>query len=338
MMTCWSMDQLGRDHLALRSMPVPEPGPGGVLVKVAAVSLNYRDLLVIDDTYRNLPIGLPFTPASDMCGTIVAVGKDVIRFGKGDRVISVVIPEWIDGPPLGSGQHPANKTLGGFHPGVLAEYVALPQNWLVAAPTSLSDIEASTLTAAGITAWAALVEQNRVRPGATVLIQGTGGVALFALKIAKILGAEVIVTSGSSDKLERVRALGADHCIDRTATDWVEEVFRITGGRGVDHIIELAGGPGLAQSVAAVTVGGRIQIAGGLDRYEVSAPTPPILLKAVTMQGVLAGPRRALEDFVRAVDANGLKPVIAHRYAFNELPQALKHLQAGAFGKIVLGL
>ena len=219
---------------------------------------------------------------------------------------------------------------------MLCEYVALPQDWLVAAPISLTDAEASTLSIAGCTAWAAIVEQNNVKPGSTVVIQGTGGVALFSLQIAKLLGATTIVTTSSPDKAQRVMQLGADHVIDRSAGDWAEEVLRLTNGLGADHIIELVGGKGVAQSVSAAAIGGHTQIAGGLDEYAMSAPIAPMFHKRLRLQGVVAGPRRAFDDFIRAVDANQLKPVIAKRYAFDELPQALAHLDDGAFGKIVI--
>jgi NADPH:quinone reductase-like Zn-dependent oxidoreductase len=169
-----------------------------------------------------------------------------------------------------------------------------------------------------------------------VVIQGTGGVALFSLQIAKSLGARTIVTTSSAEKAHRVRQLGADHVIDRSVSDWAEEVLRLTAGNGADHIIELAGGAGVAQSVSATAIDGHIQITGGLDEYAFSAPIVPMFHKRIRIQGVVAGSRRAFEDFIRAVDINQLKPVIAERYGMAELPRALAHLQAGAFGKIVI--
>ncbi|MGH8348797.1 MAG: zinc-dependent alcohol dehydrogenase family protein [Pseudomonas sp.] len=333
----WTTSSLGLSTLSLGDVPIPKPGYGEVLVKVAAVSLNFRDLLIIENgLYQTLTF--PFVPGGELAGSVTAVGEGVTRFGTGDRVVSYVIPEWLEGPPPGDGRESGIKTLGHLYPGVLCEYVALPQDWLVAAPTSLNDVEASTLSVAGCTAWAAMVEQNDVKPGSTVVIQGTGGVALFALQIAKMLGATTIVTTSSEDKAQRVIQLGADHVIVRSAGDWADEVLRLTNGRGADHIIELVGGAGMAQSVAAVAIDGHIQIAGGLDEYAMSAPIPPMFHKRLRMQGIVAGPRRAFEDFIRAVDANHLKPIIAKRYAFDELPQALAHLKAGAFGKIVIDI
>ena len=331
----WTLSEYGQSALSLETVAIPQPAPGEVLVKVAAVSLNYRDLIIIESgLYEQL--SFPFVPGGEMAGTVVAVGEGATRFGNGDRVVTFVIPDWIEGAPPGDGRGSGIQTFGHFHPGLLSEFVVLPQDWLVAAPRTLTDVEAATISIAGCTAWAAMVEQNDVKPGATVVIQGTGGVALFALQIAKLLGATTIVTTSSPDKARRVKELGADHAIDRTMVDWAEEVLRLTNGRGADHIIELVGGAGMAQSVSAAAIDGHIQIAGGLDEYAFSAPIPPMFHKRLRLQGIVAGPRRAFEDFIRAVDANHMKPVLAKSYTFDELPQALAHLQGGAFGNIVV--
>jgi len=331
----WEMGAIGRDALKLAEVPVPEVRPGEVLVKVAAASLNYRDKLVIE-TGMGLPLGFPFTPGSDLAGTVETVGEGVTRFEPGTRVISTFSPGWIDGTPNGNARIAPYRTLGGFYPGVLADYVAFPADWFVAAPASLDAAEASTLPCAGLTAWFALVERGGVKAGTTVLVQGTGGVSLFGLQIAKAHGAQVIVTSASAEKLERAKALGADHGIDRKAGDWVEAVWRITGDHGADHIFEIAGGADLGRSAAAVAVHGRISVIGVLEGFEVASPVAPILLKSPTIQGISVGHRRALEDFVAAVDRTGLKPVIDRRYAFGELPAALDHLDRGPFGKLVI--
>jgi NADPH:quinone reductase-like Zn-dependent oxidoreductase len=333
----WTMNALGRSNLEMTTAPVPRPGPGEALVKVSAVSLNYRDKLVIDSG-MGLALAFPFIPASDLAGTIVTMGAGAARFKPGDRVISTFAPGWIDGKPAGDARTPPYRTLGGAHPGVLAQYVAFPEGWLSAAPATLGDAEASTLPVAGLTAWFALIERGALRAGETVLVQGTGGVALFGLQIAKAHGAKVIVTSGSAEKLARAEALGADYGIDRTAGDWVEAVYRVTGDRGVDHILEIAGGAGLGQSIRAVAVHGRISVIGVLDGFEVSSPSGPLLLKSPTIQGIGVGHRRSLEDFVRAVDSVELKPVIDRRYALDDLPAALEHLDGGPFGKIVIEL
>jgi NADPH:quinone reductase-like Zn-dependent oxidoreductase len=331
----WEMDAIGRNRLTLKEAPIPEPEAGEVLVKVGAVSLNYRDKLVIESG-MGLPLAFPYTPGSDLAGTVQAVGDGVTRFAAGDRVISTYAPGWIDGAPLGSGRVPPYRTLGGVYPGVLAQYVAFPEDWFVRAPDSLDDVEGSTLPCAGLTAWFALVEKGSLHAGEIVLVEGTGGVALFGLQIAKAHGARAIVVSRSAEKLERARALGADHGIDRSSEDWVEAVYRLTADHGADHILELVGGAHLGKAVRAAAVGGRIYQIGGLEGFEVAASAGPLMLKNVTVQGIGVGHRRALEDLVSAVDRTGLKPVIDQRYTVADLPAALDHLDRGAFGKIVV--
>lgn len=331
----WEMDGIGRDKLVLRTVPIPAPKPGEVLVKVAAVSLNYRDKLMTDSGMGQ-PLVFPFTPGSDLAGVAQAIGDSVTRFAPGDRVISVFAPDWIDGPPHGNGRIPPYRTLGGIYPGVLAEYVALPADWFIRAPSSLDDDEASTLPCAGVTAWFALVEKGRIGAGDTVLIEGTGGVALFGLQIAKTRGAKVIVVSSGAEKLARAKALGADHGIDRSQEDWVEAVYRLTDDRGVDHVLELVGGAHLAKAVRAAAVDGRIYQIGVLEGFEVSAPAGPLMLKNVTVNGIGVGHRRALEDLVADVDRTGLKPAIDKRYPLADLPAAFDHLDQGPFGKIVI--
>jgi NADPH:quinone reductase-like Zn-dependent oxidoreductase len=332
----WEMDGIGRDRLELRDVPIPEPGPGEVLVRVAAVSLNYRDKMVVESG-RGLPLAFPFTPCSDLAGTVAALGADVTRFVVGEDVISTFTPDWIDGRRQGDARTPAYRTLGGYYPGALADYVALPADWFVRAPSTLSHAEASTLPCAGVTAWFALVERGRVSAGETVLVEGTGGVSLFGIQIAKLHGAEVIV-SGSADKVARALELGADHGIDRRQDGWVEEVLRITGDRGADHILEVVGGPHLANAVQTAAVGGRIYQIGALAGFEVSAPAMPLMLKDVTIHGIGTGHRRALERLVAAVDRTGLKPVVDERYPLGELPAAFEHLEHGPFGKIVIDM
>lgn len=330
----WEMDGIGREHLALQTTPVPEPGPGQVLVEVAAVALNFRDKMVVE-TGRGLPLAFPFTPGSDLAGTVVAVGEDITRVEPGQRVISTFTPGWIDGRRRGDARTPSYRTLGGYYPGVLAEYVTLSEDWLVAAPSTLSDAEASTLPCAGVTAWFALVERGHVQAGEIVLVEGTGGVALFGLQIAKMHGAEVIVST-TPDKLPRVMALGADHGVDRRREDWLEAVWQITGDHGADHVMEIIGGPHLGQAVHAAAVGGRIYQIGALDGFDLLAPAMPLMLKDVTVFGIGTGHRRALERLVAAVDRTAVKPVIDARYPLEDLPAAMDHLDRGAFGKIVI--
>jgi len=220
---------------------------------------------------------------------------------------------------------------------MLASHVLLDAAWAVAAPATLDFAEASTLPCAGLTAWFALAETGALRPGQTVLIHGTGGVALFGLQLARLHGARAIVISGSEDKRAQTLALGASHVLMRNG-DWPAEVRRLTGGRGADHVLELASGPNLDRSLQATAQGGRVSIIGMLGGETLGASFYAMVLGRVTVQGIGVGHRRALEDLVRAVDANALKPVIAARYGFDALPAALDHLERGAFGKVVVTL
>lgn len=328
------MDAVGREHLRLQDVPKPRPTGNEVLVRVAAVALNYRDKMVTDSG-RGLPLTFPFTPGSDLAGSVVAVGDTVDRFTVGDDVISTITPDWIDGPRPGDARSPWYRTLGGFYPGVLAEYVALPQEWFVRAPSTLDPAAASTLVTAGLTAWFGLVERGGLRSGETVLIEGTGGVGLFGLQIAKAHGARVIV-SGSAEKLAVAADLGADHVVDRRRDDWIEEMWRLTADRGVDHVLELVGGPHLEAAARVAAVGGRIYQIGAVGGWTVETAVEPLLFKDITIHGIGTGHRRALEDLVVFVDNVGLKPVIDQRYGFEELPSALHHVERGPIGKVVV--
>lgn len=331
----WVIDRHGRDALRIDESPVPHPAAGEVRVAVSAVALNARDLLMIEHG-MGVALNFPFVPASDMAGVVDAVGEGVGRFRPGDRVITNFMPEWIDGRPGGTAREPSYRTLGGHYPGVLAEQVCFPEDWFTRAPDTLDDASASTLPVAGLTAWFSLIEQGRLKAGDTVLVPGTGGVALFALQIAAAHGAEVIITSSSDNKLHCALELGASHTIDRRTCDVVTEVLAVTGGRGVDHVLDLVGGDNFERSVAAVAPGGRVSVIGLLEGAELRAPTVPVLLKAPVIQGIVTGHRRALEDLVRAVDRIGLKPVIDRRYPLTDLPAALDHLAAGPFGKVIV--
>ncbi|EHK54264.1 zinc-dependent alcohol dehydrogenase family protein [Allomesorhizobium alhagi] len=332
----WTLKDVGRANLGLVSAAVPTPAEHEILVKVAAVSLNYRDLLLIEDGLGFAAKADPFVPASDAAGVVIAAGTAVTRFKPGERVISTFIPGWIDGPGFGTAREPNYRTLGGAMQGVLSEYIVLDQDWAVKAPEGLDDIEASTLPCAGLTAWTALVERGRLHAGQTVVVQGTGGVALFGLQIAAAHGADVIVVSGDDDKLERAKALGARHGINRKKEDWVEAIYRLTGDRGADHILEIVGGAHLGRALQAAAVFGRVSLIGVLEGFEISGHFAPLALKHLTVEGIQVGHRKSLEDFVRAIDQTGFKPVVDAEYAFADLPAALDHLARGPFGKIVM--
>jgi NADPH:quinone reductase-like Zn-dependent oxidoreductase len=228
--------------------------------------------------------------------------------------------------------------LGGEFQGVLADYVVMPEDWLVRAPASLDAGEAATLPCAGVTAWSALVETGKLKAGETVLVHGTGGVALFGLAIARAMGASVYVVTSSDDKAARVKALGAAGVLRRDSGDWVPEFYRLTGDHGADHVVETVGGANLGRSVSAAAPGGRVALIGVIDGFEVTAPTGPLMLKWVTVQGIGVGPRSSLEALAAAVESVGIKPVIDRRYRLEELPAALDHLARGPFGKLVIEL
>jgi NADPH:quinone reductase-like Zn-dependent oxidoreductase len=333
----WVLSGVGREAMKLEEVPVPTCGDDEVLVKVNAVALNYRDQDVIAGNMG--AFDWPLTLASDMSGTVVGAGMSVSQFAVGNRVLSTFFPEWRDGGPLGSARQPNYESLGGHYQGVLSEYVVFPAAWLTNGPSSLDEAEASTLPCAGLTAWYALVERGGVEKGQSVLIEGTGGVALFGAQIAKAKGATVILVSGSDEKLERARGLGlADHVINRHGADWVEKVYDFTSGRGVDHVLETIGGSHLDKALAAVAPGGRISMIGALEGGQISGSAGPLLLKGPVIQGIAVGHRRAQQDFVKAIDDLHIKPVIDARYRLSDLPSALDHLSRGAFGKIVVDL
>jgi NADPH:quinone reductase-like Zn-dependent oxidoreductase len=333
MMMRYEMPDFGIDRLKLVPALRPIPKPGEVLVAVEAVSLNYRDLVVAENR-MTADLRFPFTPTSDMTGKVVAIGEGVTRFAPGDRVISTYITNWIDGEPLSWANSP---TQGGPIPGMLSQFVATPADWCVRAPDSLSAEEASTLPVAALTAWMALIELGHLRPGQTVVVQGTGGVSLFAVQFAAAAGAKVIVTSSSDDKLARAKALGAAHGINRvTSPDWEIIVAQLTDGRGADHILEMAGGDNMKRSIAAVAPGGRISVIGLLESEELATPIMPLLASRASIVAVAVGPRRVLEDVVRMVDHHRIKPEIDAVYGFSEVGEAFAHLRRGAFGKIVV--
>ena len=333
----WELNEIGRQNLKLSEVEIPQPDSNEVLVRVNAVSLNFRDKVIIEGHMgNNMP--MPFTPGSDMAGIIVSVGPKTTRFSPGERVISSFNADWIDGKLKNTAKNPHYNTVGYAFQGVLAEYVVMNEEWLVKSPQTLTDAEASTLVCSGLTAWFALIERGGLRAGETVLVQGTGGVALFALQIAKSVGAEVFITSSSDEKLAASAALGADHGINRNKENWVEAIYRLTDERGIDHVVDTVGGRNFADSVRAVASHGRISLIGMMDTHDTSASGMLLLLKSPTIQGIGVGHRRALEDFVRAVDSVKLKPVIDKSFRFDQLPEALELLEKGAFGKIVINV
>jgi NADPH:quinone reductase-like Zn-dependent oxidoreductase len=305
-----------------------------VLLKLRAASLNYRDLMMVKGLY-NPRMALPRIPVSDGAGEIVAIGEGVSRVKPGDRVAAIFMQTWLEGgPTVAKGQ----SALGGPIDGLLGEYAVLSQEGVVHFPEHLSYEEAATLPCAGVTAWNALITQGGLKAGDTVLVQGTGGVSIFGLQIAVMTGARVIVTSSSDEKLERARHLGAAHTINYKQTpDWDKRARELTGGTGVDHIIEVGGAGTLNKSLSAVRMGGCISMIGVLAGGSGEINTISILMKAVRVQGVFVGSRDMFEAMNRAVEVGKMKPVVDRVFQFSEAREALKFMESGAhFGKICI--
>ncbi|KZT21809.1 NAD(P)-binding protein [Neolentinus lepideus HHB14362 ss-1] len=325
----------GIRSLVLEEEPVPKPKDNEVLVKVHAVSLNYRDLLIASGTY-SVRVKPNVIPASDMSGTIVSLGSDVKGWQVGERVCANFFLDYVFGEIT---DEIIETALGAGVDGVLTEYRAFPTHSLVKVPDNLSHIEASTLPCAGVTAYNSLLGPRPVKAGETVLCIGTGGVSIFAAQIAKASGAGAIVTSSSDDKLELAKKLGAKHGINyKTHPDWEKEVLKITNGRGVDHVIEV-GGPGtFDKSIASVRLGGNIYILGivaGLN--EVSSVPLKILQKGINVRGVLVGPRSSFEDMNRLIEVNNVKPAVSKVFSFEKAKEAYEFLQAQKHvGKVVI--
>lgn len=335
-MEVWQLEEgFALDKLVKAERPEAEPGPGEVLLEMRAASLNYRDWLTINGGYgpRN---SLPLVPLSDGVGEVIAVGAGVERVGVGDRVSPVFFPAWIGGEPT-----PAKfrLTLGGPLDGVLRRRMVIGADAVVRVPEHLSDAEAASLPCAGLTAWSAIATQGRVGPGDVVLVQGTGGVALFALQFAKLAGASVILISSRDDKLARGRQLGADAVINyRKAPDWDKQVKALTGGEGCDHIVELGGADTLARSVRAARVGGTISLIGVLSGADASFSLPLVVMRNLRLQGVTVGSRDGFEAMVRAMAAHRLHPVVDRVFRFEDAPKAFAAFaEARHYGKICIG-
>jgi len=333
-MKVYEVKEFGIENLALVNREEPQPGANEVLVKFHAASLNYRDLMFVNGVY-NPKAKLPAVPFSDAAGEVTAVGSNVTRWKVGDRVCPIFTQGWIEGEP----SFQKNRaTLGaGALDGVLREYGAFDENGLVRIPEHLSFEDAATLPCAAVTAWDALVDSGRLKAGQTVLALGTGGVSIFALQLAKMHGARVIITSSSDEKLERAKKLGADETINyKSAPDWDKEVLSRTNKIGVDHVIEVGGAGTLSKSLNSARVGGHVALIGVLASGNDFNPLS-VLMKNVRLQGILVGSRKMFEDMNSAIEANKLKPVIDKTFGFEEVREALKYMESGShFGKIVI--
>ncbi|GED23868.1 zinc-dependent alcohol dehydrogenase family protein [Halomonas halmophila] len=325
----------GLDQLHLQERDAPgEPGPGEVRVRLHASSLNFHDYGVVSGA---MPTADGRIPMSDGAGVVEAIGKDVEEFRVGDSVVSTFFPTWLTGPAeVGD----FTTVPGDGVEGYAREQVIRPATWFTHAPRGYSHAQAATLTTAGLTAWRALVVEGGLKAGDSVLVLGTGGVSIFALQFAKAMGATVIATSSSDEKLARLAALGADHTINyRTTPAWGAEVKSLTDGRGVDHIVEVGGPATLVQSIDAIRIGGHISLIGVLTGRGGDIPTAKLMARQARLQGIIVGSRAHQQAMIRGIEALGIEPVIDHHFALENIADAFRHQESQQhFGKICLDI
>jgi NADPH:quinone reductase-like Zn-dependent oxidoreductase len=328
----WQISSFGIDSLELVERTTPAPGPGEVLVALRAVSLNYRDLMVVKGLY-NPKMRLPRIPCSDGAGEVVAVGSGVMGWKLGDRVAGIFMQNWFDGPLTAAKSRGA---LGGDIDGMLADYIVLKEEGLVAIPGHLSFQEAATLPCAAVTAWNALAGGD-IKPGSTVLIQGTGGVSIFALQFAKLNGARVLGISSSNEKLDREKSMGLDAGLNyRDNPEWDRWAMDQTGGEGVDLVVEVGGQGTLARSLKAIRPGGTIAQIGVLTGSAEPIPIPLILHKMVRIQGIYVGSRKDFVEMNRAIALSQMHPVY-EEFDWSQTREVLGRMGEGShFGKLVL--
>jgi NADPH:quinone reductase-like Zn-dependent oxidoreductase len=330
----FEIPEFGIDQLRMTDAEVPRPGPGQVLVRMKAASLNFRDLRVVQGSY-NPRLKRPMRPLSDGVGVVEEVGPGVERWKNGDRVAGIFMQKWVDGPIT---RDKWNSALGGAIQGVLAEYVVFPEDGLVAPPSFLTEEEAACLPCAAVTAWHALFESEPAVPGQTILIQGTGGVSVFALQFGKAAGLRTIVTSSSDEKLERVRAMGAAETVNYKKTpEWEEVARKLTDGVGVDNVVEVGGSDTLPKSLKAVRIGGLVSVIGLLSGAQSTVAPTSILMNSIRLQGIYVGSRWMFERMNRAIAFHKIKPVVDRVFPWDEFPDALRYMeQQQHFGKICL--
>ncbi|MGN2435353.1 NAD(P)-dependent alcohol dehydrogenase [Pseudomonas syringae USA007] len=324
----------GYDQVSVGESEVLAPKSGEITVRLHANSLNYHDFAVVTGMWAPTEKRIPM---ADGAGVVTAVGEGVSEFKVGDSVVSTFFPEWISGEPLVEG---FVTVPGDGVDGYAREQVTARATSFTHAPLGYSHAEASTLTTAGLTAWRALMVDDSLKAGDTVLVQGTGGVSIFALQFAKMVGATVIATSSSDEKLERLQAMGADHLINyRKDSNWGETARKLTGGRGVDHIIDVGGPSTLQHSMNAARVAGHISVIGILSGVAGQLEFVPALVKQLRMQGVLVGSRTQQQDMIRAIDANGMRPVMDRSFPMTDIVEAFKYQETNQhFGKICLDI
>jgi NADPH:quinone reductase-like Zn-dependent oxidoreductase len=328
------LDAFGLDNVILSARPLRSLSPSAIRVRVRAASLNYRDLLIARGQFS--PIApLPMVLLSDCAGEVTAIGRDVRRFGIGDRVVGAPLPAWIRGP---FAEEMMASALGSAIDGVLGQYFTGDQGSFVSVPDVFSFEEAATLPCAALSAWNALFESGNLKPGKTVLVQGSGGVSIFALQFALAAGARVIATTSSDSKSEALRRLGAAHVINfKQCTGWSRQVLELTGGAGVDHIIDTGGAGTLDQSIKSAAVGGLISVIGMLSGAYGTFDTLPVLRKTLSLQGVVLGSVEMLERMISMLEALHIKPVIDRTFEMQDIESALRYLESGRHvGKVVV--
>jgi len=327
----------GIDGLQCVDFPERELGNGEVRVRVHAVSLNFRDLMVASGNYL-VTVDNPIVPCSDGAGEVLAVGPGVTRVQVGDRVAGSFFPYWHDGPPT---PEKVRHALGGDIDGMLAEQVILDEDALAKIPAGMSFVDAATMPCAGVTAWNAIFESsNHVRPGDTVLLLGTGGVSVLGLQLAKAAGLKAIITSSSDQKLQRARELGAHHTINyRSFPEWQEEVLRATNGVGAHVVLEVGGQGTVNRSVASAAMGGSIAIIGGVSGFGGEVNPATLLSSAKRMVGIYVGSRTMLDKVMRFADTSGIQPVVDRVFTFDQVKEAYRHMESGShFGKVVIAV
>ncbi len=328
-----TLRKAGLENLEVKEYPDPGgPGPGEIRVRIYAGSLNYHDYGVVSG---RLPTAEGRIPLADGAGIVEAVGDKVEEFAAGDAVVSTFFPTWLDGPArVGD----FATTPGDGVDGYARQLVVRPAHWFTRAPEGFSHAEAATLPTAAVTAWRALVVNGGLKAGDIVLTMGTGGVSIFALQFARLMGARVIATSSSEEKIGRLREVGAEHTINyKACSDWGRRVLELTGGRGVDHVIEVGGPATLPQSIEAVRIGGHIALIGVLTGLAGDIPTAKLMAKQARLQGLTVGSRTHQQEMIRAIEAGGLRPLIDRSYGFEEIGDAFRYEAAARhFGKITL--
>ncbi|ANK80303.1 MAG: NADPH:quinone oxidoreductase [Rhizobiales bacterium NRL2] len=331
------LQQPGIANLSVAEMDEPEPGPGEVKVRLRASSLNYRDLVTVEGGYGSKQKQSGLIPLSDGAGEVAAVGEGVRRYQVGDRVTPIFFPNWQGGEPSA---HAQALALGGSAQGCAAEFGCFPEHGLVPTPDGLSDAEAASTVCAGLTAWHAVVEKGGIRPGDWVLTQGTGGVSIFALQFARAMGARVIATTSSDVKAARLKELGADHVLNYLdITDWGKAAKSLTGGAGIDLVVEVGGAGTLTQSLKSIRIGGAIAMIGILAGQSDQVNMGYVLMTNSRIQGITVGSREMHLRMYRAMEAHAIRPVISDNFALADIREALAHQKDGRhFGKIAIDI